>query len=156
MFRSRYVKKVVQSYVFAAVSFCIYSYAAQAPGTWVNVMAPTMRNTGDAYYNGPVTVLKDPAKPADVYANVAKDGTWKSTDYGVTWTKVSTGVNGDQQDQSSQSSAIIDPNPNRNPSTPPTIMVNQFGGGRFMAVDKRRRRLDCCMEREHFRRRWCY
>jgi photosystem II stability/assembly factor-like uncharacterized protein len=86
-----------------------------------------MKMSGD-FVNGPLTVNVDPAKPSDVYVHVQHDGTWKSTDCGMTYTKVSTGLNAAAQDTGSQWGAVIDPNPNRDPSTPPTIYVNQGYG----------------------------
>jgi hypothetical protein len=74
------------------LGWCAMVCAQQVPGTWQNVTASGMKMSGD-FINGPMTVLTDQAKPSDIYVNVGHDGTWKSTDFGVTYTKVSTGIN---------------------------------------------------------------
>lgn len=60
-------------------------------GTWVNVTPSAMNIgvlNGDDY--GVQDVLRDPVSPNVFYAFVCYRGVWKSTDYGLTWVKVST------------------------------------------------------------------
>jgi hypothetical protein len=88
-----------------------------------------MKLTGD-FTNGPITIGVDAVRPSNVYAHVQYDGTWKSTDCGLTWTKVSTGINGDKQNSGRQWYAAIDRNPRRDPATPPTLYVTHgYGAG---------------------------
>jgi hypothetical protein len=102
--------------------------ADQAPGTWKNVSDPMMNLVDD--YHGPITVGVDVVHPSDVYVHAMGDGTWKSSDCGVTWKKVSTGMNGDKQNSGRQWFATIDTNPHRDPSTAPTLYVTQgYGAG---------------------------
>jgi hypothetical protein len=103
--------------------------ATQEPGTWVNVTDAGMKMSGD-FTNGPVSIDVDVAKPTNMYAHVQHDGTWKSEDCGVTWTKVSTGLNADAQASGTQWYAAIERNPDRDPETPPTLYVAQgYGAG---------------------------
>lgn len=95
---------------------------SQAPGTWQNITAPTMKMTGD-YINGPITVGVDVVRPSDVYVNVQQDGTWKSSDCGLTWKKMTAGTSGDAQNSGRQWYSAIDQNPKRDPMTPPTMYV---------------------------------
>jgi photosystem II stability/assembly factor-like uncharacterized protein len=100
--------------------------ATQAPGTWKNVTDPAMKLPDD--FHGPITVGVDVVRPNDIYVHAMADGTWKSTDCGMTWKKVSTGMNGDRQDSGRQWFATIDRNPNRDAATAPTIYVTQGYG----------------------------
>jgi hypothetical protein len=94
-------------------------------GTWVNVtppgfnLDPNYPRAGDNY--GVMPVVVDPVRPSDLYAFTNYQGVFKSTDYGLTWTKVSTGNNSDAVNSGRNWAATIDPNKSRNPSTPPTI-----------------------------------
>jgi photosystem II stability/assembly factor-like uncharacterized protein len=100
----------------------------QAPGTWKNVTSPMMSLVDD--FHGPITVGVDVVKPNEVYVHAMGDGTWKSTDCGVTFKKVSTGMNADKQNTGRQWFAAIDTNPNRDPATAPTLYVTQgYGAG---------------------------
>jgi hypothetical protein len=101
----------------------------QEPGTWENVTDAGMKMTGD-FTNGPVAIDVDVVNPTNMYAHNQHDGTWKSEDCGVTWTKVSTGTNADAQNSGSQWYAAIDRSPNRDPETAPTMYVAQgYGAG---------------------------
>src|SRR5262249_11303131 len=63
---------------------------------------------------------------------------WRSTDYGVTWTKVNTGNNGDVIDTGRPWTAAIDPNPTRDPSTLPalyTVTGYAAPGGIYKSID---------------------
>jgi hypothetical protein len=86
-----------------------------------------MKMSGD-FTNGPRTIAVDPAKPNEIYAFADHDGAWKSTDCGVTYTKVSTGTNKDKLDTGGPWGLVIDPNPNRDPETAPALYVNQGYG----------------------------
>ena len=98
----------------------------QTPGTWQNVTPPGLDIAGT--FIGAQTVLTDPARPTDVYVNIDSRGTWRSTDCGLTWKKTNLGVNGGKVDTGRQWYAAIDPNPKRDPGTPPTIYVTQGYG----------------------------
>jgi hypothetical protein len=102
--------------------------SSQAPGTWKNVTPPSVDLSG-AWLTGPSpagaqNVLVDPARPGDVYLFFDQMGVWKSTDYGMTYSKTNTGANGDIIDGGRPWSAAIERNPCRDPATPPTIFVN--------------------------------
>jgi hypothetical protein len=105
-----------------------YGQPTQTPGTWKNVTDPAMVMTG-SWVNGPIAVLVDPVRPMDMYVNVDWDGTWRSTDYGFTWKKASTGQNGNVQTNGAAVYAAIDMNPQRDPATSPTIYLALFQAG---------------------------
>jgi photosystem II stability/assembly factor-like uncharacterized protein len=56
-------------------------------GVWVNVTPTAMPRT-DEY--GPGSVVRDPARPTDLYVGGSDSGLWKSTDYGNTWKNIAT------------------------------------------------------------------
>jgi hypothetical protein len=102
------------------------------PGVWQNVTDPTRMNMDpqsnpDGNY-GAISIMLDPVRPSDLYATICYQGLWKSTDYGVTWDKISTGINGNMLDLG-RASMVIDPNPNRDPNTPPRFFTNSLYGG---------------------------
>jgi hypothetical protein len=104
--------------------------SSQTLGTWQNVTPPTLDPLGG--WGGCQTLLQDPALPSTVYLNCDFQGTWKSTDCGATWTKKSTGVNGDKVNGGRQWCAAIDRNPQRDPKTPPVLYVALgYGTGGF-------------------------
>jgi hypothetical protein len=105
-------------------------------GAWVNVtpsgvrLDPNYPSSDDNY--GVLDVVVDPLRPSDLYAFICYQGVWKSTDYGLTWKKVDTGTNASNIDGGRPWTAAIDPNPHRDPTTPPTIYTvdgygNQLG-----------------------------
>jgi hypothetical protein len=63
-----------------------------------------------------------------MYVFVNHQGVWKSTDFGQTWAKVNTGVNGDVIDDGKPWSANIDSNRCRDPNTPPTLYTFNGAG----------------------------
>lgn len=99
--------------------------ALSAPvGTWTNVTPASMDLNPGSFNNdnyGVQDVLVDPARPSDLYAFTCYQGVWKSTDYGLTWSKINTGTNGASLDAGKLWTAAIDPNPNRDPGTSPTL-----------------------------------
>jgi hypothetical protein len=104
--------------------------SAQTPGTWKNVTPSGMKMSGD-WVNGAANTVADPVRPSDIYVNVDWDGTWRSTDFGLTWRKVSTGQNGDVQTNGVAVYMAIDKNPNRDPSISPTIYESLFQAGQL-------------------------
>ncbi len=101
-------------------------------GVWVNVTPAgvNLNSSGEDY--GVQDIVVDPVRPPDLYAFVCYQGVWKSTDYGLTWKKIDTGTNSSHIDSGRPWTAAIDPNPNRDPTTPPTIYTvdgygNQLG-----------------------------
>lgn len=95
------------------------------PGKWIDVTPAGISldpNTGCAACNfGAQDVVADPVRRGDLYAFACYQGVWKSTDYGLTWAKVSTGTNGDHIDAGRPWAAAIDPNPSRDAGTPPAL-----------------------------------
>lgn len=92
-----------------------------APGTvgvWQNV-TPAGVDLVTSF--GAATVVLDPVRASDIYAFTNLSGVWKSTDYGLTWIKVSTGRNSNIINASKLWTAVIDPSVARNPATPPTL-----------------------------------
>jgi photosystem II stability/assembly factor-like uncharacterized protein len=96
-----------------------------APGVWEDVTPDGVDLVNDF---GVQDVVVDPARPSDLYAFVCKDGVYRSTDFGVTWTRVSTGRNTDVMRTGRPWGDAIDPNPRRDPSTAPTLWAtNGYG-----------------------------
>lgn len=93
-------------------------------GTWTNV-TPAAIDLDPAAFNGDnygvQDVLADPARPGDFYAFTCHQGVWKSTDAGLTWSKINTGTNGAALDAGKLWTAAIEPDPTRNPATPPIL-----------------------------------
>lgn len=94
--------------------------AAQEPGAWVDVTPEALRG---AFIN---SLVKDPVRPSDVYVTVDHEGVWKSVDCGASWGKVATG---DLAVGTGGWSMAIDPNPCRDPATPPALYITQGAGG---------------------------
>jgi hypothetical protein len=89
-------------------------------GVWTRVDIPTPALLPDRA--GAQTVLVDPVRPNDFYAFVANPTdermiVLKSTDYGRTWADMNT----TDPLRGNPWGAAIDPNPSRDPSTPPTL-----------------------------------
>lgn len=85
------------------------------PGVWEHIDLPGVQ-AGDLFEG----LLHDPARPSDFYFNTGEANRvnrwWKSTDYGATWELIN-----DFSYNGRAWGASIDPNPNRDPNTPPTI-----------------------------------
>lgn len=115
-----------------SMQFSALGQTVQQPGTWKNVTPQGIDTTspGGGYpgYFGAQSVSADPARPSDVYVGINLNGVYKSTDYGVTWKKVNTGTNGDQLQGGYFWSLPLDPNPKRDPNTPPVMYTNQGWG----------------------------
>jgi hypothetical protein len=70
---------------------------------------------------GAMGVVADPVRPNELYSFYCYQGVWKSVDFGLTWKKISTGMNGDKLDGGRPWTAIIDNDPARDAATPPTL-----------------------------------
>lgn len=109
--------------------------APVASGAWVNVTPAGMNmnpNFGAVNSNfGVDSVVVDPVRPCDLYASADYQGVWKSTDYGLTWKKVSTGTNGTFFDTGRPWFLGIDSNKSRNPATAPAIWTASGYGKQF-------------------------
>jgi len=98
-------------------------------GVWTDVtpaalnLTPTYDPSGNYGVND---VLADPARPGDFYAFVNYQGVWKSTDFGVTWAKIS--AKGGPLDLGRAWGEAIDKNPRRDPATPPRMYACQGYG----------------------------
>jgi photosystem II stability/assembly factor-like uncharacterized protein len=73
---------------------CVASGACPV-GVWTNVTpagmaAEDLRPSKNAF--GPGSIAGDPARPSDLYVGGSKSGLWKSSDYGTTWIRLSTGI----------------------------------------------------------------
>jgi photosystem II stability/assembly factor-like uncharacterized protein len=113
--------------VLLMVSMVVLVGAQQTPGTWKNVSPSADVAAG---FSGTLTVLTDPVKKNNCWFAAADRGVWRSTDYGMTWTKANTGTNADKIDQGRPWYAASDMNPNRDPSTSPTIYITEgYGSG---------------------------
>jgi len=111
-------------------------------GVWTNVtpagmnLSPNFGGTNNNY--GVQVVVVDPARQSDLYASIDYQGIWKSTDYGVNWSKISTGTNGTVLDFGRPWALAIDTNKARNPATAPTLWtVSGYGTqtGIFKSID---------------------
>ena len=101
------------------------------PGVWTNVTPSQLTLNWMQFSNdnfGLQDVLVDPVRPSDFYAFVCHQGVWKSTDYGLTWTKVNTGTNGAVIDTGKPWGSGIDSNKSRDPKTPPTLYTLNGNG----------------------------
>jgi photosystem II stability/assembly factor-like uncharacterized protein len=67
-------------------------------------------------------------RPSDVYAFICQAGVWKSTDYGGTWSHVSTGAGAKELETGKPWGAGIDSNPCRDPATPPVLYTFSGAG----------------------------
>ncbi|HEV8246176.1 MAG TPA: hypothetical protein VGP93_10430 [Polyangiaceae bacterium] len=63
------------------------------PGVWENVTPDSVNLTPGGDQFGVQDVLADPANPGVFYAFICLQGVWKSQDWGVSWTHVSTDGN---------------------------------------------------------------
>jgi photosystem II stability/assembly factor-like uncharacterized protein len=104
-------------------------------GVWHDVTPPGLVFGTENDHFGAQDILADPVRPGDFYAFICFEGVWKSTDYGLHWEKVS--AEGSPMDQGKPWGEAIDPNPSRDPSTPPTMYGTAGNGpaGIFKSVD---------------------
>jgi hypothetical protein len=101
---------------------------SQAPGTWIDVTPPGLDLTG-GWLKGPSpigaqNVVVDPANPSDVYLFFEAYGIFKSTDYGMTYKKISTGNNSEKVNAGRPWSVSFELDPCRDPKRPPTLYIN--------------------------------
>lgn len=99
-----------------------------AVGVWENVTPAGIDPTYSGDNFGLQEVLVDPARPGDLYTFVSHQGVWKSTDYGLTWAKVNTGMNGSVIDDGKPWHSAIDTDRCRDPETPPTLYTFNGAG----------------------------
>jgi hypothetical protein len=102
--------------------------ATGEPGVWENVTPPGVvldKSINDGNF-GVQEIEVDPANPANVYLSVCYQGIWKSTDYGLTFSKVS--EDGGPMDNGRPWAMGIDHNPDRDPKTPPVLYSTQGYG----------------------------
>jgi len=112
---------------FTAIFFIAVSgQTTQMPGTWKNVTPAGLDLSGAPM--GASTVCHDVARPSDVYMFVQYNGVWRSTDYGVSWLKASTGANINRLQEGCPWYSAIDANPSRDPSTPPALYATSGYG----------------------------
>jgi hypothetical protein len=106
--------------------------AEQPPGTWGSVTPPDVNLDFDwptlQSNFGAQAVVVDPVRSSDLYAFFCYQGVWRSTDYGLTWAKVSVGANGDVLDSGRPWAVGIDSSTSRDPADPPTLYTG-FGYG---------------------------
>ena len=93
-------------------------------GEWTNV-TPSGISLNNADFNGDnygaQDVLVDPVRPSDLYAFFCHQGVFKSTNYGIDWHRVNTGLGGGVIDGGKPWGEAIDTNRCRDPNTPPTL-----------------------------------
>jgi hypothetical protein len=106
------------------------------PGEWAKLNIPMVTFASDA--GGAQTVVVDPVRPSDFYAFVTPgDGATtlvlKSTDFGLNWKD----VNATADLRGVPWGAAIDPNPKRDPETPPSLFCPAgFGSyGMWKSID---------------------
>jgi hypothetical protein len=116
----------------ASATVTVSPPASAMPGVWQNVTPPGIDLDASSFHNdgfGVQDVVVDPAKPSDLYTFICHQGAWRSTDYGLTWMKINTGMNGANVDAGKPWTVAIDPNPSRNPATPPTLYTAAGASG---------------------------
>src|SRR5450432_2725971 len=110
-------------------------------GIWENVtpagvtLDPTAFSAGNF---GVQDVVADPVRPSDFYVGICYQGFWRSTDFGRTWKKVSTGTNGDVLAGGRPWSAAIDDDKGRDPMVAPALYTTDGYGsknGVFKSTD---------------------
>jgi hypothetical protein len=110
-------------------------------GIWVNVTPPSWNpdpNYPRSQSNfGFQQVLVDPARPSDLYTFTDYQGVWRSTDYGMTWTMISTGTNSDGVNKGRNWAAVIAMNPSGDASMPPMLYTQAgYSNGGTMGIWK--------------------
>jgi hypothetical protein len=106
-----------------------------AVGTWEDVTPAEINLTSGGDNFGVQDALADPARPSDFYVFVCHQGVFKSTDYGIGWTKVNTGENGATIDSGKPWGEGIDSNRCRDPETPPTLYSLGSQGSFWKSTD---------------------
>jgi hypothetical protein len=105
-----------------------FSQVTQTPGTWKNL---TPAGMDVSQVTGIMSVAADPVRKNEVYFFGSSGiGVYKSTNYGDSWTKINSGINGDKLQTGAPWYYAVDPNPNRDPLAPLTIYLEQgYGAG---------------------------
>jgi hypothetical protein len=114
---------------FCGLSVILFATAAHCQeGAWTKCQVPVPIDLNYPNGAGAQSVVVDPVRPSDFYAFVSAGSVptavLKSTDFGATWTNVNT----TSAMVGNPWGAAIDPNPNRNRSTPPTMYAPQGYG----------------------------
>jgi hypothetical protein len=109
-------------------------------GVWTNVTPQGMSLDPDSPPGnfGVRSVVADPARPGDFYAFASLQGAWRSTDYGLSWTKVSTGKSGATLDAGQPRAAAIASDASRDPSSEPPLFASNgavANPGLFKSID---------------------
>jgi len=110
-------------------------------GVWENVTPAGVMLDPGAYSAGNFgvqDVVADPVRPSDLYVGICYQGFWRSTDFGATWKKVSTGTNSDALAAGRPWSAAIDNDKRRDPTVAPALYTTDGYGsknGVFKSTD---------------------
>lgn len=108
-----------------------------AAGSWANVTPSNANVTSglDCGSFGTQSVMVDPKRPSDMYANFNCQGIWKSTDFGQTWTgPINTGTGG-QCAGDSAGVVSIAPGSGTNPPTLYQGSIRGCGNGFWRSLD---------------------
>jgi hypothetical protein len=81
--------------------------ALPEPGTWEEITPPGVALDDGEY--GTNMFVMNPQDTSVVTLGTSKQGVWRTTDCGSSWTKMNTGTNGTSLDQGRQWSMVIDP-----------------------------------------------
>ena len=123
----------------ATATITVPTQATGTPGVWENVTPGSVNldpNSNPAGNFGTTGIVADPARPSDLYFAVCYQGLWKSTNYGLSWTHVNTGTNGDKV-EAGRPMIALGSDPGRDPATPPKLYSNSLYGalGMWRSVD---------------------
>jgi hypothetical protein len=105
------------------------------PGVWEEVTPDGWDLSGVDDRYGAQDVLADPARPGEFFAFVCYGGAYKSVDFGKTWFKIS--ADDSPLEAGRPWGQAIDPNPRRDPDTPPTLYAAVGNGplGMYKSTD---------------------
>jgi hypothetical protein len=105
-------------------------------GTWTNVTPSNVNLTSDLDCGnyGTITVVADPMRPSNLYAQFNCQGIWKSTDYGRTWSgPINTGAGG--QGANGAGGIAIAPGPIGQPPILYSAGIRGTGTGFWRSLD---------------------